>query len=64
MVEKIAARLTENSSLKQLDLSGNEITSVGTVHIIRLLEHNTILENRLLSCNPQLALGDSEFFAS
>ena len=47
MVKKITAGLTKNSSLKQLGLSGNEITSVGTAHIFRSLEHNTILEKTL-----------------
>ena len=60
----IAAGLTENSSLKQLDLSRNEITSVGAVRIFRSLEHNTSLDKLLLSHNSQLAMGDSELFGS
>ena len=63
-VEKIAAGLTSNSSLKELDLSENKITSIGAAHIFRSLEHNVSLDKLLLSCNSQLGLGNNEMFTS
>ena len=51
--------LEHNTSLKDLDLSGN-IGSAGAVSIFRSLEHNTSLEELDLSENSQLAEGDSE----
>ena len=64
VVEKIAAGLTDNSSLKQLDLRDNEITSVGGAHIFKSLEHNTSLNKLLLSCNSKLAIHNSERLGS
>ena len=63
-VEKIAAGLKGNSSLKELDLSENTISSIGAAHIFRSLEHNISLDKLLLSCNSQLAIGNSEMFTS
>ena len=52
--------LAQNSSLKKLVLSSNQIGSTGAVSIFRSLENNTSLEELDLSENSQLAEGDSE----
>ena len=51
----IANGLAKNSSVKQLNLKGNRITSVGAAHIFRSLEHNTSLEELDLSSNELLS---------
>ena len=52
--------LAQNSSLKKLVLSSNQIGSTGAVSIFKSLEHNTSLEELDLSGNSQLTEGDSE----
>ena len=47
----IATGLAKNSSVKQLKLISNKITSVGAAHIFKSLEHNTSLEELELQFN-------------
>ena len=49
--EHIAAGLVHNHSLKKLDISGNNITSVGATSIFRALVSNTTLESLNTSKN-------------
>ena len=63
-VRKLAAGLTDNSSLEELDLSKNNITSTGVGHIFSSLEQNTSLKKLLLSHNSRLTVHNSEMFGS
>ena len=51
MTEHIAVGLAQNHSVKRLDISKNEITSVGAVNIFRALVNNTTLESLHMSFN-------------
>ena len=50
-VEHIATGLVHNHSLKELDISCNDITSVGAMSIANALESNTTLESLNISKN-------------
>ena len=60
IVKNIGVGLTENKSLRALDVSVNDIHSDGAVSIFTSLEHNTSLEELDLSKNRELTESDSE----